>query len=56
MELTLTAGCWIKFCKYLTKMVCFYNYYNLLYHHSYKYRQYLTPFSPQVIPPYSKWN
>ena len=25
MELTLTAGCWIKFCKWLTKVICPYN-------------------------------
>jgi len=26
MELTLTAGCLIKFCKHLTKLICLYNY------------------------------
>jgi hypothetical protein len=30
MELTLKAGCWIKFCKWLAKVKCPYNYYNLL--------------------------
>jgi hypothetical protein len=47
MELTLTAGWWIKFCTLLTKVypsnyynlltkVYPYNYYNLLHHPSYK--------------------
>jgi len=26
MELTLTEGCWIKFCTYLAKVICLYNY------------------------------
>ena len=29
MELTLTAGCWIKFCTQLAKVICPYNYYSL---------------------------
>ena len=29
MELTLRAGCWIKFCKWLAKVKCPYNYYKL---------------------------
>ena len=31
MELTLTAGCWIKFCKWLARVICLYNYCNLFY-------------------------
>ena len=31
MELTLRAGCWIKFCKWLAEVKCPYNYYNLFY-------------------------
>ena len=36
MELTLRAGCWIKFCKWLAKVKCPYNYYNLFYPPSYE--------------------
>jgi len=31
MELTLTVGCWIKFCKWLAKVICLYNYCSLFY-------------------------
>ena len=37
MELTLTARCWIKFCTWLAKVICPYNYYILFYHPSYRY-------------------
>jgi hypothetical protein len=35
VQLTMTAGCWIKFCMYLMKVICLHNYYNLYYHRSY---------------------
>ena len=35
MEWTLTTGCWIKFRTYLAKVICLYDFYNLLYHPSY---------------------
>jgi hypothetical protein len=30
MELTLVAECWIIFCTHLEKVICLYNYYNVL--------------------------
>jgi hypothetical protein len=36
MELTLTEGCWIEFCMWLTKVICLDNYCNLFCHPSYK--------------------
>ena len=35
MELTLSAGCWIKFCMWLTNVKCLYNYYSVSYFPSY---------------------
>ena len=35
MELTLTTGWCIKFCKQLINMICLYNYYRLFYSPSY---------------------
>jgi len=36
MELALTAGWWIQYCIYWTKVTCLCNYYILFYHPSYK--------------------
>jgi len=33
VELALTAGCWIRFCTYMTTFICPYNYYNLFIFH-----------------------
>ena len=49
MELTLTAGCWVKFYMYLVKVICLYNYYSLFIA-----LRRLTPSTPPAIPLYSK--
>ena len=52
--ITLTAGCWLKFCVQLAKVICPYNYCNLFYRRSYRQVQWSTPSTPQALPPYSK--
>jgi hypothetical protein len=54
MELTLTVGCWIKFCMWLTKVMYLYNYYIPFYHPSVKQVQQLTLSAAQAVPPYSR--
>ena len=49
MALIFTAGCWIKFCTYLGKVICLYNYYNQFHHPSYKQVQRSTLSIPRVI-------
>ena len=47
MELTLRAECWIRFCKWLAKVICPYNYCNLFYPPSYE--QVLLPLFRQFF-------
>jgi hypothetical protein len=43
MQLTLTAGCWTKFCMYLKKVIYLYNYYNR------RYNNWLPPLLRQFL-------
>jgi hypothetical protein len=55
MDLTLTEGCWIECCMYLTKVMCLNNYYSLFYYPSYK-SVHDKLSTARAIPPYSKYN
>jgi len=48
-ELSSTAGCRIKFCAWLVRNMCSYNYYILFHYASYRQAQLWTPSTPQAI-------
>jgi len=49
IQLTLRAGCWIKFCTQLAEVVCPYTYYHLFYHPFYRQVQLSNPSTPQAL-------